>query len=97
MQAPAVHARQHCCWVRGPFIHARTQFTPSSLTPSPSGILNTGGEEVTVPAMLPVMGSTPGGTRWAGPELGEHTEEILQTELGLDDVEIARLRECGAI
>ncbi|EFN53684.1 hypothetical protein CHLNCDRAFT_25506, partial [Chlorella variabilis] len=56
-----------------------------------------GGQEVTLPAMLPVMGSTPGGTRWAGPELGEHTDDILRSELGLGDAEIQRLRDCGAI
>ncbi len=56
-----------------------------------------GGEEVTVPAILPVMAGTPGSTRWAGPELGEHTEEILQKELGMGEEEIRRLRECGAI
>lgn len=59
--------------------------------------LPAGGQEVTLPAMLPVMGSTPGGTRWAGPELGEHTDDILRSELGLGDAEIQRLRDCGAI
>lgn len=47
--------------------------------------------------MLPVLSGTPGSTRWAGPELGEHTEQILRGELGMDDAEIERLRECGAI
>ncbi|KAI3425200.1 hypothetical protein D9Q98_008969 [Chlorella vulgaris] len=56
-----------------------------------------GGQEVTVPAMLPVLSATPGGTRWAGPELGEHTDDILRSELGLGDAEIQRLRDCGAI
>lgn len=31
------------------------------------------------------------------PGLGEHSEEILSQVLGLDDTEIARLRECGII
>jgi crotonobetainyl-CoA:carnitine CoA-transferase CaiB-like acyl-CoA transferase len=53
--------------------------------------------QVTMPALLPVLSGTPGATRWAGPELGHHTEEILKGELGLDDAEIARLRQCGAI
>ncbi|KAL4419798.1 hypothetical protein ABPG75_006896 [Micractinium tetrahymenae] len=56
-----------------------------------------GGPEITMPAMLPVMHGTPGATRWAGPDLGEHTEEVLRGELGLGDAEIRRLRECGAI
>jgi formyl-CoA transferase len=33
--------------------------------------------------------------RW--PVLGEHTDEVLRDELGLDDAELARLREAGAI
>lgn len=41
--------------------------------------------------------STPGATRWAGPELGEHTEEVLRGELGLGDSELQQLREKGAI
>jgi crotonobetainyl-CoA:carnitine CoA-transferase CaiB-like acyl-CoA transferase len=60
-------------------------------------LLLAGGEEFTLPAMLPVMGSTPGSTRWAGPELGQHTEEVLRDELGLAADEIQRLRDCGAI
>ena len=32
-----------------------------------------------------------------GPRLGEHTDEVLSTICGLDDVEIARLREAGAL
>jgi crotonobetainyl-CoA:carnitine CoA-transferase CaiB-like acyl-CoA transferase len=43
------------------------------------------------------MSATPGSTRWAGPELGQHTEQILRDELGMAPEEIARLRECGAI
>ena len=47
--------------------------------------------------MLPVLGGTPGSTRWAGPELGQHTDEVLREELGMDEAEIAALRERGAI
>ena len=51
----------------------------------------------TVPAMLPVLSKTPGSTRWAGPELGQHTDRILKGELGLDDATLHRLRDSGAI
>jgi len=54
-------------------------------------------ETVTIPAILPVLSGTPGSTRWAGPELGEHTEEVLKGSLGMCDEEIANLRELGAI
>ena len=40
------------------------------------------GGAVTVPAMLPVMAGTPGRTAWAGPELGQHTVDVLTGELG---------------
>jgi len=52
---------------------------------------------VTVPAIVPKLSGTPGGTRWAGPELGEHTDVVLREELGLGDAELARLRSAGAI
>lgn len=55
------------------------------------------GEPVVMPAMLPVLSKTPGSTRWAGPSLGQHTEEVLRSELGLDLKEIQRLRDVGAI
>ena len=49
-------------------------------------------ETFTLPAMAPVLSGTPGRTRWAGPRLGQHTEEILRGELGLNPQELARLR-----
>ena len=63
------------------------------LTPSPAA----GGAEVTMPAMLPILSHTPGGTRWAGPDLGHHTEQILSEELRLSVKEIEALREAKAI
>ena len=50
-----------------------------------------------VPAMLPVLSGTPGATRWAGPELGQHTDWILRTELGMSDERIQELRRSKAI
>ena len=47
--------------------------------------------------MLPVMSHTPGSTRWAGPDLGHHTEQILAQELGLSVDEIEALRVAKAI
>ena len=52
-----------------------------------------GGEEVTLPAMLPVMTGTPGSTKWAGPDLGHHTEEVLREQLNLDDASLSKLRQ----
>ena len=50
-----------------------------------------------MPALVPKLSGTPGGTLWAGPELGEHTADVLQQELGIGDAEVARLRESGII
>jgi crotonobetainyl-CoA:carnitine CoA-transferase CaiB-like acyl-CoA transferase len=50
-----------------------------------------------LPAMLPVLSKTPGSTRWAGPELGQHTEEVLTQELGMTKEQIEALRAKGAI
>ena len=51
----------------------------------------------TVPALMPVLSETPGGTRWAGPELGQHTELVLKEELGFTSEKIYSLRKIGAI
>ncbi len=42
-----------------------------------------GGLRVTIPGIVPKLTRTPGQTRWLGPELGEHTEEVLAA-LGID-------------
>ena len=47
-------------------------------------------------SLLQVMQGTPGRSRWAGPALGHHTDEIL-TELGLSDIEIQDLRDSKVI
>lgn len=51
-----------------------------------------GDTEFVLPAMLPVLSKTPGATKWAGPALGAHTDEVLRNELGMDDAAIAALR-----
>jgi CoA:oxalate CoA-transferase len=43
------------------------------------------------------MSETPGSVRSPAPLLGEHTEQVLRERLGLDDVEIARLRAARVI
>lgn len=49
-------------------------------------------EPVTVPAMLPVLSGTPGSTKWAGPELGQHTKEVLADLLQVTEEEYHQLR-----
>lgn len=49
------------------------------------------GTPVKLPAVTPKLSETPGGTRWVGPELGEHTDEVL-AGLGYSAAQIATLR-----
>jgi formyl-CoA transferase len=54
------------------------------------------GSPVKLPAVTPKLSETPGGTRWMGPELGEHTDEVL-AELGYTTSEITGLRNSGVL
>ena len=54
------------------------------------------GEPMKVPGVVPKMAQTPGGTRWLGPRLGEHTGEVL-AQLGYDAARIADLKSRGVI
>src|SRR5437899_5886755 len=49
------------------------------------------GSPIKLPAITPKLSETPGETRWLGPELGQHNDEILQA-LGYDEAQIAQLR-----
>lgn len=46
---------------------------------------------------VPAFSRTPGRLRHAGPQLGEHTDDILSDMIGLSEGEIAELRTQGAI
>lgn len=54
------------------------------------------GTSIRLPAVTPKLSETPGGTRWIGPELGEHTDQVL-ADLGYSVDEIAALRKTGAL
>ncbi len=54
------------------------------------------GSPVKLPAVVPKLSATPGGTRWLGPRLGEHTEAVLKS-LGYDAAAIEQLTQTGAI
>lgn len=54
------------------------------------------GSPVKLPAITPKLSATPGETRWLGPQLGQHTDEVLQS-LGFDAQGIATLRADGVV
>ncbi|MGA9276929.1 MAG: CoA transferase [Ilumatobacter sp.] len=47
--------------------------------------------------VVPKLSDTPGEIRWVGPELGEHTDEVLSATLGYDAERVAALREAGVV
>ena len=54
------------------------------------------GEPLKIPAMMPKLNNTPGGTQWPGPKIASHTDEILEG-LGLDSEQIAALKRSGVV
>lgn len=51
-----------------------------------------GAHDLLLPGVVPKLSATPGGTRWIGPRLGEHTDEVLRG-LGYSVADIERLRQ----
>ena len=54
------------------------------------------GTPVKMPAVTPKLSATPGATRWLGPKLGQHTDEVLR-DLGYSAADIAALRADGVL
>jgi len=73
--------------VEDPHYQARGMIVDSTL---PDGV------KVKMPGIVPVLSETPGAVQWQGPELGQHTAQVL-AGLGLDEAEIARLRAAGVV
>ena len=52
---------------------------------------------MSMPGVIPKLREDPGSVRWAGPRLGQHTDEVLAELLGYDDGEIDELRREGIV
>ncbi len=55
------------------------------------------GKPLKIPAVLPKLDKTPGSTRWPGPELGSHNQEVLGDLLGLSTDALQDLSADGVI
>jgi formyl-CoA transferase len=54
------------------------------------------GAPIEIPGVVPKLSETPGGTRWLGPALGQHTEEVLAS-IGIRGGAVDELRRDGVI
>jgi crotonobetainyl-CoA:carnitine CoA-transferase CaiB-like acyl-CoA transferase len=73
--------------VEDPHYQARGMIVDSTL---PDGV------RVKMPGIVPTLSETPGAVQWQGPELGQHTAEVL-AGLGMGEADIARLRAQGVV
>jgi formyl-CoA transferase len=55
------------------------------------------GDTVKIPAVVPKLSASPGGTEWIGPKLGEHNEEIFCGLLEMSPAEYKELVNSGII
>ena len=46
---------------------------------------------------VPVLEGVDSQPRWAGPEVGEHTDDVLMNDLGLNAEEVSKLREGNVV
>ena len=54
------------------------------------------GQAIDLPGIVPKLSETPGQTRWIGPQLGAHTEEVLAS-VGIDANAFEQLRYRGVV
>jgi len=52
------------------------------------------GSDICLPGIVPKLSATPGRTTWLGPELGQHTQEVLDS-IGVTAEQLEKLRQAG--
>jgi crotonobetainyl-CoA:carnitine CoA-transferase CaiB-like acyl-CoA transferase len=55
------------------------------------------GKPLKLPAITPYLDRTPGSTRWSGPTIGAHNQDVLGGVLGLSDSELSELTNNGIV
>ncbi len=55
------------------------------------------GKSLKIPALVPKLSDTPGGTDWPGPAVGAHNDDIFKGMLGMSEAELDTLRGEGII
>ncbi len=56
-----------------------------------------GGKTLKIPALVPKLSETPGGTSWPGPVVGSHNDEVFKSVLGMTEDDVTSLRDAGII
>ena len=72
---------------KDPHYHARGMIESAKLP---------NGDPFDLPGIVPKLSATPGATKWIGPKLGEHTDEVLAA-IGISAERIAELRAQSVI
>lgn len=52
------------------------------------------GQPIDLPGIVPKLSATPGRTRWVGPQLGEHTKEVLDS-IGVTAEQYSQMQKAG--
>jgi crotonobetainyl-CoA:carnitine CoA-transferase CaiB-like acyl-CoA transferase len=75
-----------------PHFAARDMLVPHEVEIAPGDV-----RTVRFPGVVPKLQNAAGSTRGVGPDLGEHTGEVLRAMLGVEDAELARLHREGVL
>jgi formyl-CoA transferase len=78
--------------VQDPHFQAREMLETHEVAIEPEEL-----RQVRFPSVVPKLSETPGSTRWLGPELGEHNQEIYGNLFNLTNEQLEQLKQAGVI